>query len=317
MTPPAAATAATSSATPSATPAATRPARAPRHGAGTPHALTVRSHGGGRCPGWPSGTVGSAGGPGRRHRGRDGRPGGRRTAGHARPRRHRLRAGRPGRRQGRHRRAATASSSTPGPSLLTLPAVYRDLFVKTGRPIEDSIDLVEVDPAFRYRFPAVEGVGDGAPSGSTCPTPRAAGTAPRWTPRWAPARAGLGRVPRPGARRSGRSPAARSSSHPSVGRATWSGSRDVRLTSAPSRRGRRCAPSVASTCATRGCGCCSTATRPTPGRTLDAPRQRWPSCPTSSRRSARGTCGAASAGWRTRCTSGRCCAASTCAPAPR
>ncbi|MGH8969858.1 MAG: phytoene desaturase family protein [Actinomycetes bacterium] len=39
-----------------------------------------------------------------------------------------------------------------GPSLLTLPAVYRDLFVKTGRPLEDVLDLVDVDPAFRYRF---------------------------------------------------------------------------------------------------------------------------------------------------------------------
>jgi phytoene desaturase len=44
-----------------------------------------------------------------------------------------------------------------GPSLLTLPAVYRDLFLKTGRPIEESVELVEVDPAFRYRFPAVDG----------------------------------------------------------------------------------------------------------------------------------------------------------------
>lgn len=42
-----------------------------------------------------------------------------------------------------------------GPSLLTLPAVYRDLFIKTGKPLEESIDLVEVDPAFRYRFPDV------------------------------------------------------------------------------------------------------------------------------------------------------------------
>jgi phytoene desaturase len=44
-----------------------------------------------------------------------------------------------------------------GPSLLTLPAVYRDLFVKTGPPLEDGVDLVEVDPAFRYRFPATPG----------------------------------------------------------------------------------------------------------------------------------------------------------------
>lgn len=39
-----------------------------------------------------------------------------------------------------------------GPSLLTLPAVYRDLFLKTGRPLEDVVDLVPVDPAFCYRF---------------------------------------------------------------------------------------------------------------------------------------------------------------------
>jgi phytoene desaturase len=43
-----------------------------------------------------------------------------------------------------------------GPSLLTLPAVYRDLFVKTGKPLENSVDLVPVDPAFRYRFEATD-----------------------------------------------------------------------------------------------------------------------------------------------------------------
>ncbi len=44
-----------------------------------------------------------------------------------------------------------------GPSLLTLPAVYRDLFVKTGQPLEESLDLQAVDPVARYRFPAVDG----------------------------------------------------------------------------------------------------------------------------------------------------------------
>jgi phytoene desaturase len=39
-----------------------------------------------------------------------------------------------------------------GPSTLTLPAVYRDLFLKTGRSLEDSVDLQEVDPAFAYHF---------------------------------------------------------------------------------------------------------------------------------------------------------------------
>ncbi len=40
-----------------------------------------------------------------------------------------------------------------GPSLLTLPAVYRDLFNKTGGPLEDAVELVELEPAFGYRFP--------------------------------------------------------------------------------------------------------------------------------------------------------------------
>jgi len=40
-----------------------------------------------------------------------------------------------------------------GPSLLTLPAVYRDLFRKTGRPLEDVLTLTAVDPAFGYSFP--------------------------------------------------------------------------------------------------------------------------------------------------------------------
>ncbi len=40
-----------------------------------------------------------------------------------------------------------------GPSLLTLPAVYRDLFRKTGRPLEDVLELTPVDPVARYRFP--------------------------------------------------------------------------------------------------------------------------------------------------------------------
>ncbi|MGW7822620.1 phytoene desaturase family protein, partial [Streptomyces puniciscabiei] len=41
-----------------------------------------------------------------------------------------------------------------GPGLLTLPAVYRDLFVKTGKePLEDCVELVQVDPSSRHVFP--------------------------------------------------------------------------------------------------------------------------------------------------------------------
>lgn len=39
-----------------------------------------------------------------------------------------------------------------GPSLLTLPAVYRDLFLKTGKRLEHSVDISPVDPAFTYIF---------------------------------------------------------------------------------------------------------------------------------------------------------------------
>lgn len=39
-----------------------------------------------------------------------------------------------------------------GPSLLTLPAVYKDLFLKTGGPSELIADLVPVNPAFAYHF---------------------------------------------------------------------------------------------------------------------------------------------------------------------
>jgi len=39
-----------------------------------------------------------------------------------------------------------------GPSLFTLPAVYRDLFLKTGGPLEEAVDLQPVEPGFGYHF---------------------------------------------------------------------------------------------------------------------------------------------------------------------
>lgn len=39
-----------------------------------------------------------------------------------------------------------------GPSLLTIPAVYRDLFLKTGKRLELLAELQAVDPAFDYHF---------------------------------------------------------------------------------------------------------------------------------------------------------------------
>lgn len=39
-----------------------------------------------------------------------------------------------------------------GPTLVTLPAVYRDLFATTGPALEECLDLVPVDPVCRYTF---------------------------------------------------------------------------------------------------------------------------------------------------------------------
>ena len=39
-----------------------------------------------------------------------------------------------------------------GPSLITLPAVYRDLFLKTGASLEDNVDLQPVEPGTSYRW---------------------------------------------------------------------------------------------------------------------------------------------------------------------
>ena len=39
-----------------------------------------------------------------------------------------------------------------GPSLLTLPAVYKDFFLKTGDPLDSVLTLQPVNPSFDYRF---------------------------------------------------------------------------------------------------------------------------------------------------------------------
>lgn len=65
---------------------------------------------------------------------------------------------------GRHEREGFAFDT--GPGLLHLPAVYRDLFVKTGkRPLETCVDLVQLDPAARHLLPA-SGIGVTLPGAS-------------------------------------------------------------------------------------------------------------------------------------------------------
>lgn len=45
-----------------------------------------------------------------------------------------------------------------GPSLVTLPAVYRDLFLKTGSALEECVDLQPVEPGTSYRWADGSGV---------------------------------------------------------------------------------------------------------------------------------------------------------------
>jgi phytoene desaturase len=58
-----------------------------------------------------------------------------------------------------------------GPTSFTLPAVFRDLFRKTGRPLDSVIDLAPVEPACRYRF--VDGVDVDLPNTSRAGAMRA------------------------------------------------------------------------------------------------------------------------------------------------
>ena len=39
-----------------------------------------------------------------------------------------------------------------GPSLLTLPAVYKDFFLKTGKRLEHVLNLQAINPSFDYKF---------------------------------------------------------------------------------------------------------------------------------------------------------------------
>jgi len=72
-----------------------------------------------------------------------------------------------------------------GPSLLTWPDVWRDLFAQTGEPLETLTDIVSVDPAFRYRFPdaTVLDVPNASPAGlaQALDTTLGPGTGRQWS----------------------------------------------------------------------------------------------------------------------------------------
>jgi phytoene desaturase len=63
-----------------------------------------------------------------------------------------------------------------GPSLLTLPQVFGDLFAATGRPLVDELELQRVEPVTRYEF------ADGTSVELSADLPRALDALERWSP---------------------------------------------------------------------------------------------------------------------------------------
>jgi phytoene desaturase len=63
-----------------------------------------------------------------------------------------------------------------GPSLLTMPQVFRALFAATGAPLEDELELLRVEPVTRYRF------ADGSSVELSADLPRAIEALEAWSP---------------------------------------------------------------------------------------------------------------------------------------
>jgi phytoene desaturase len=63
-----------------------------------------------------------------------------------------------------------------GPSLLTLPHVFAELFASTGAPLEDELELLRVEPVTRYEF------ADGSAVELSADLPRALEALEAWSP---------------------------------------------------------------------------------------------------------------------------------------
>jgi phytoene desaturase len=63
-----------------------------------------------------------------------------------------------------------------GPSLLTLPGVFEDLFASTGAPLRDELELLRVEPVTRYEF------ADGTHVELSADLPRALAALEAWSP---------------------------------------------------------------------------------------------------------------------------------------
>jgi phytoene desaturase len=80
----------------------------------------------------------------------------------------------PGGKCGRVRSGAYTWDS--GPSLLTLPSVFGDLFAATGAPLEAELELLRVEPVTRYRF------ADGSQVDLSADLPAAIAALEAWSP---------------------------------------------------------------------------------------------------------------------------------------
>jgi phytoene desaturase len=63
-----------------------------------------------------------------------------------------------------------------GPSLLTMPWVFEELFAATGSPLAEELELLRVEPVTRYRF------ADGSAVELSADLPRALGALEAWSP---------------------------------------------------------------------------------------------------------------------------------------
>ena len=203
-----------------------------------------------------------------------------------------------------------------GPGLLPLPAVYRDLFLKTGKePLEACVELVQVDPSSRHVF--ADGTDVSLPNASRAGVVTAldealgAGAGERWGDFLVRAREAWDRTRRPLLEEPlwpNWSVLAEREPYPAVPHKRLLRTRTGRHP----RRGRRLG---AARPAPRRPSWRATPSRT--GSTRASPRRAPRSCRTWSTPSAPGMCAAAYGSWRARCTSGAWPGRSSSSSAPR
>lgn len=202
-----------------------------------------------------------------------------------------------------------------GPGLLHLPAVYRDLFVKTGKePLESRVRLGQVDPASRHVF--ADGTDVRLPNASRGGVVSAldAALGAGAGERWGSSSAGPGTPGTARAVRCWRSRCGRTGGCSAGIRIRPYGSDGCSAAPGRPRRSRRSAPG---SWPTRGWRRCWTVTPCRTGSTRGAPRRAPPCCRIWSRPSAAGMSAAACGSWPARCTNGAWPAGWSSSSAPR